>query len=119
MEDPRIDLGGLTVDFAGTPNVLERLFRIGEADPSKLLNSTKVARFLIDAGVSGGKLDNVRRNVDDALTNNPRHFKKVAPATFKFLGRHPPSSSQPSDEQTHEEDDPKYPEVEQDSLPTP
>ena len=105
--------------FTGSSNVLERLFRIGEADRSKLLNSTKVARFLIDAGVSGGKLDNVRRNVDDALTNDPRHFKKVAPATFKFLGRHPPSSSQPSDEQTQDEDDLNCPEVEQNSRPTP
>ena len=105
-EDPRIDLTGLSVDFTGSPNVLERLFRIGEADDNKLLNSTKGARFLIDAGVSSGKLDSIRRNVDDALTNNAQHFKRVAPGTFKFLGRNPPPSPQPSEDLIQDENYP-------------
>ena len=93
VADPRIDLTGLSVNLSGALNNLERLFRIGEADQTKLLNVTKVAQFLIDAGISGGKLENVRRNVDDALTNNPGHFEKVAPGTFKFLGRNPSASA--------------------------
>ena len=87
VNDPRIDLTGLSVDFTGAPNVLERVLRIGEVAEGRLLNATRVARFLIEAGASHGKLENLRGNVSDALTNNPNHFEPVGPATFQFLGR--------------------------------
>ena len=97
VEDPRIDLTGLSVDFTGAPNVLERVLRIGEAAGGRLLNATKVARFLIEAGVSRGKLENLRGNVSDALTGNPDYFMPVGPATFQFLGRDASPSVHPDE----------------------
>ena len=51
LEHPETGLSGLYVDFHGAHNLLERIVRIGEAAEGKLLNSTKVAEFLIDSEV--------------------------------------------------------------------
>lgn len=97
VEDPRMDLTGLSVDFTGAPNVLERVLRIGEAAEGRLLKAKKVARFLIEAGVSRRTLENLRGNVSYALTGNPDYFMPVGPATLQFLGRDASPSVHPDE----------------------
>ena len=104
VEDPETNLSGLFVDFSGSRNTLERVIRIGEAAEGKLLNATKVARFLIDAGESRGKLDSVRRNVGDALKLSPQYFEAVSPRIFRFLGRNATIPIQPLGERIPKED---------------
>ena len=84
---PETSLTGLYVNFTGARNLLERLLRIGEAAKGKLLNSTMVARFLIDTEESQGKLNSVRRNVGQTFKMHPEYFEPVSIGTVRFLGR--------------------------------
>ena len=49
-QETATDLNDLVVDFNGVSNLRERLIRIAHVKEGVLLNITKVARFLIDAG---------------------------------------------------------------------
>ena len=86
-EDSDTNLTGLLVDFSGARNTVERIIRIGEAAEGKLLNSTVVARFLIDSEESRGKVDTVRRDVGQLLKGHPEYFEPVSTGTYRFLGR--------------------------------
>ena len=85
--DPDTNLTGLVVDFNGARNTLERILKIGEAAEGKLLNSTTVARFLIDSEESRGKVDSVRRDVSQLLKGHPEYFEPVSTGTYRYLGR--------------------------------
>ena len=89
IDKPEINLAGVSVDFRGAGNLLERVIRIGEAVEAegKLLNATEVARFLIGMRQSGSRLDVLRRSVRDVLNNHPHYFEYLHPGTYRFLGR--------------------------------
>ncbi|MYC36600.1 MAG: hypothetical protein F4X66_06760 [Chloroflexi bacterium] len=88
LEHPETGLSGLYVDFHGARNLLERIVRIGEAAEGKLLNSTKVARFLIDSEVSRGKVTTLRREVGQTLKLHPELFEPISTGNYRFLGRY-------------------------------
>ena len=84
-----IDLSGLAVDFDGVRNTKQRIARIAEAAPDKLLNITEVAKYFIRSGHSQATLTNARTVVQQALTDYPGSFRQVRPGTYEYLGARP------------------------------
>ena len=84
-EDPE-DLTDVVADFTRCANNVERIVRIARVAPHKLLNTTKVAQYLLDHGQSKGSLKTLRTEVDRALAGHPEHFEKVSKGTYRYKG---------------------------------
>ena len=84
-DDPE-DLSDIVADFTRCANYVERIVRIARVAPHKLLNTTKVAQYLLDHGQSKGKFENLRTEVDRALAKHPEHFEKVSKGTYRYRG---------------------------------
>ena len=84
-EDPE-DLSDVVADFTRCANNVERIVRIARVAPHKLLNTTKVAQYLLNHGQSKGKFENLRTEVDRALAGNPKYFEKVSKGTYRYVG---------------------------------
>ena len=80
----KTDLSGLSVDFTGTHNMLDRIRRIGQAGKGRLLNLTKVSKFLLHAGESTASLQNLRNNVYSCMKDHPEYFEKVDSGTYLY-----------------------------------
>ena len=78
------DLSDLSVNFTGTNNLFERLRRIGQVAEGRLLNLTKVSKFLLASGESCATLRNLRNNVYSCLKDHPEHFEKVSSGNFRY-----------------------------------
>ncbi len=109
------DLTGLIVHFHGCTNNVERLIRIAQAAPHKLLNTTKVSQYLLDHGQSKSDLGNYRTEINRALTTHPELFEKVSAGTYRYRGDSPVSNaavSEAVDEAIHGPvDNPAVPKV--------
>ena len=84
-EDPE-DLTDVLADFTRCANNVERLVRIARAAPHKLLNTTRVAQYLLDHGQSKGSFKNLRTEIDRAFTKHTQLFEKVTPGTYRYKG---------------------------------
>ena len=80
----KTDLSGLSVDFTGTHNMLDRIRRIGRAGEGRLLNLTKVSKFLLRAGESTASLQNLRNNVYSCMKDHPEYFEKIDSGTYLY-----------------------------------
>lgn len=78
------DLSNLSVNFTGTTNMFERLCRIGRVAEGRLLNLTKVSKFLLDSGESTADLRNLRNSVYSCLKGHPEHFEKVGTGNYLY-----------------------------------
>ena len=86
VEGEEDDLTGLVVDFTGCQSILDRLVRIGQAAPERLLNTTKTAQFLLANGQSRSDLKNYRTEVNRVLANKPEYFAKMSAGTYRYIG---------------------------------
>ena len=84
-EDPE-DLTDVVADFTRCANNVERILRIARAAPHKLLNTTKVAQYLLDHSQSKGSFKNLRTEIDRAFTKHTKLFEKVTPGTYRYKG---------------------------------
>ena len=84
-EDPE-DLTDVLADFTRCANNVERLVRIARAAPHKLLNTTRVAQYLLDHGQSKGSFKNLRTEIDRAFTKHTQLFEKVSKGTYRYVG---------------------------------
>ena len=76
----------LTVDLDGAETNLDKVVRVAEAAPGKLLNSTQVGRALQRSG-AGTRLQSLRVAAQRALERNSDLFEPVAgrQATYRYL----------------------------------
>ena len=81
-----IDLTQVVVDLRGSRDTLDRVIRVAEAAPGKLLNATQLAKLLIRAGYTKSEVNNARATVQRALSNRPDLFKLVRRGTYEYLG---------------------------------
>lgn len=82
------DLSGLVVYFDGAKNLKERVLRIAkQAYPhNKVLNTSKVTRFLIQAGVTDtDKADNLRPSVHRVFDDQPEVYQKLAAGCWTLI----------------------------------
>ena len=95
-EDPE-DLTDIVADFTRCANYVERIVRIARVAPHKLLNTTKVAQYLLDYGESKASLKTLRTEVDRALSGHPELFEKVSAGTYRYRGDAPVAVGEPVD----------------------
>ena len=81
-----IDLSGVVVSFEGAQNLQERVVRVAEAAPGRYLNTTRVARYLIEHDTTQATLHNARVGVQRIFEAHPERFEKVRAATYRYLG---------------------------------
>ena len=89
MVPPDADLTGLVIDLEGTQNTFERIVRIAEGAPDKLLNVTQVARYIIGAGHSQATVQNQRVAVQRTIDGHSDLFERVRQATYRYCGDEP------------------------------
>ena len=85
QEDPE-DLTELVVDFTGCSNTLERLIRISQIAPHKVLNTTRVTQYLLDHGQSQASFKNYRTEINWTFNRRPTLFQKVRAGTYRYAG---------------------------------
>ena len=78
------DLTGVVVDFTGCANTVERLTRIAQAAPHKVLNTTKVTHYLLARGQSQASFKNYRTEINWAFNRRPGLFEKVRAGTYRY-----------------------------------
>lgn len=83
------DLIGLVVDFTGCANNVDRLVRIGQAAPRKILNTSKVTQYLLDHGQSRSNPKNYYSEISRALSQHPEFFVKVHTGAYRYSGELP------------------------------
>ena len=71
------------IDFTNARNVKERLERIADKT-NGVVNATRAAEILIEAGLSRSKKQDVRSTIHRTLQGYPDSWEKVAPGTFRF-----------------------------------
>ena len=87
-EDPE-DLSDVVSDFTRCSNNAERIVRIARVAPHKLLNITRVARYLEGHDQSHGSFKTLRTEVGRALARHPERFEKVSKGTYRYRGEAP------------------------------
>lgn len=82
------DLSGLVVCFEGAKNLRERVLRIAKEAylHNKVLNTSEVTRFLMQAGVSDtDKADNLRPSVHRVFAEQPEVYQKLAAGCWTLI----------------------------------
>ena len=95
-EDPE-DLSDVIADFTRCVNHAERIVRIARTAPHKLLNTTRVAQYLLDHGQTKGNFTSLRREVARAFTTHSDDFEKVSAGTYRYRGDAPVAVGEPVD----------------------
>ena len=93
VNEEKDDLSDLVVHFHGCTNNVDRLLRVAQTAPHKLLNTTKVSQYLLDHGQSKSDLGNYRSEINRALTTHPELFEKVSAGTYRYRGDSPVSNA--------------------------
>ena len=85
QEDPE-DLTDVAVDFTGCSNTVERLIRISQIAPHKVLNTTKVTQYLLDQEQSKASFKNYRTEINWVFNRQGTLFQKVRAGTYRYVG---------------------------------
>ena len=76
----------LRPNFKKTPNLGEKMKRVGIAAQGKTLSPNEVAKLLIDQGQYRSRMKNIRYQVRWVMRNNPLQYEKIGEDTFRFIG---------------------------------
>ena len=76
----------LRPNFKKTPNLGEKMKRVGIAAQGKTLSPNEVAKLLIDQGQYRSRMKNIRYQVRWIMRNNPLQYEKIGEDTFRFIG---------------------------------
>ena len=76
----------LRPNFKKTPNLGEKMKRVGIAAKGKTLSPNEVTKLLIDQGQYRSRMKNIRYQVRWIMRNNPLQYEKIGEDTFRFIG---------------------------------
>ena len=79
------ELGNISVDFNGTENLRERVWRVAEAADGVPLSPTVVTRFLIESGQHTAALVNLRPTVYRAFRDQGHLYRRVGNGCFEII----------------------------------
>ena len=86
--DPAVpdSLMELRPNFKKTPNLGEKMKRVGIAAKGKTLSPNEVTKLLIDQGQYRSRMKNIRYQVRWIMRENPLQYEKIGEDTFRFIG---------------------------------
>ena len=76
----------LRPNFKKTPNLGEKMKRVGIAAQGKTLSPNEVTKLLIDQKQYRSRMKNIRYQVRWVMRNNPLQYEKIGEDTFRFIG---------------------------------
>ena len=79
---------GVVIDFSGTTNLLQRVIRIAEAVDDEELDVLDMALCLVQRGVSGAAVQNLRSHISNDIKDHP-DFVRVGTRKYRYLPKHP------------------------------
>ena len=102
---PIHNLEDLDIDFAGTPNLLERIKRIGNATQGHYLSLGLLTHYLEKARPSRkGSRRSLRTHIRTCISKNREHFQRVGPGIYRYYDTPRPRSVWGTDGYDHAAD---------------